>query len=216
MVIRRHRRRLRRARRRAPARRTPARAPPPCAAPCRRSAVTCSCSNRKTKVRSRSSPIWRRTSAGRSQTSRLERSDRLLARLVVELLVGVARLPLRRGVLVEPAVDPLPQRRRERRVVEHHVLEIGGEVDLGRLDPREIAEGRARQRRRAVLHRPGQAVAVPRHLRQRFQRLQVELDVGDRSVRQHHAAVRRAGLHRDLADPGVGAERVERPLVARP
>ena len=47
---------------------------------------------------------------------------------------------------------------REGGVVVERVLEAGGEVDLGRLDLREVVEQLVGQRGRAVLHGAGQAV----------------------------------------------------------
>ena len=119
----------------------------------------------------------------------LERPDRLLPGLVVELLGGVAALPLAGGVLVHPAPHAVAQIGGQLRVVEDDVLEVGGEVDLGGLDAGKVAERVRGQRARAVLHRPGEAVLLAGRLGQRRERLQVELDVGDRAVGQHHAAV---------------------------
>src|SRR5574337_2086064 len=130
----------------------------------------------------------------------LEGSDRLLPGLVVELLVGVAGLPLPGRVFVQPGVDPAPEIGRETRVVEDHVLEVGGEVDLARLHPGKVAERARGKGARPVLHRARQAVALPGHPRQRSQRVEVELHLGDGPIRQDHPAMRGARLHRDLAD----------------
>ncbi len=100
-------------------------------------------------------------------------------------------------------------------MVEDDVLEIGGEVDLGGLDAGKVAEGAGRERARAVLHRAGEPVGLSRGLRQRRQRLEVELDVGDRAVGQHDAAMRGARLHRDLADALVRAQSGEHAVVAQ-
>ena len=43
-------------------------------------------------------------------------------------------------------------------MVEDDVLEVGGEMDLGGLDSREVVEGVGGQRAGAVLHRAGQPV----------------------------------------------------------
>jgi hypothetical protein len=51
-------------------------------------------------------------------------------------------------------------------VVEHDVLEVGGEVDLRGLDPREVAERVRGKRAGAVLDRTGEPVLLPRDPRQ--------------------------------------------------
>ena len=99
-------------------------------------------------------------------------------------------------------------------MVEDDVLEVGGEVDLGGLDPGEVPEGVGRERAGPVLHRAGEPVLLARHPAERRERLEVELHVGDRSIGEHHPAVRGAGLDRDLADPGVPSQRREAPVVA--
>ena len=94
-------------------------------------------------------------------------------------------------------------------MIEDDVLEVGGEVNLGGLDPGEIPERVGGQRAGAVLHRAGEAVVLARRLGERGERLEIDLHVGHRAVGQHHPAVRRARLHRDLADP------LERALAGR-
>ena len=74
----------------------------------------------------------------------LERPERLLARLVEELLVCVGGFALFLRILPQPLVNLLPERRRQ--VIEQHVLEVGGEVNLCRLGRREIVERRVGQR----------------------------------------------------------------------
>src|SRR5438128_1421852 len=69
----------------------------------------------------------------------LERSDRLLAGLVEELALGLALRLLVRHPLEEPALDFPLQRKRERGMVVDHVLELGGEVNLGAVVFRKAA-----------------------------------------------------------------------------
>src|SRR6266567_4664581 len=140
----------------------------------------------------------------------LERPDRFLAALVVELLLGVPLLPLVLALRFHPLLELAPQVGRQLRVVEHDVLEIGRQVDLDRLALGEVAERVGRQRRGAVLHRTAQAVLTARVGGQRLERVEVELHLGDRAVGQHDTAVARAGLYGDLADARVGP-----PLQAR-
>src|SRR5438105_13233365 len=64
----------------------------------------------------------------------LERTDRLLARLVDELLLGVLRLPLFLRVRAHPRVHLVPEIRGELRVLVDHVLEVRREVDFARAD----------------------------------------------------------------------------------
>ena len=139
----------------------------------------------------------------------LERPDGLLPRLVIELLGGIPALPLAGRVLVHPAPEPVPQVGGKPGMIEHDVLEVGGEVDLGGLDPGEIPERVGGQRAGAVLHRARRAVLLARRLGERGERLEIELHVGHRAVGQHHPAVRCPGLDRDLADA------LERALVRR-
>ena len=94
----------------------------------------------------------------------LERADRLLARRVDELLVGLAVLALVGGVRVAPGLDLAMELLRERRMLVERVLEAGGEVDLGRLDRREAVEQLVGQGRCAVLDGAGQAVLAARDL----------------------------------------------------
>ena len=68
----------------------------------------------------------------------LERADRPLPRLVVELLGRVVSLLFSLGVLIEPGVGALAEAGRQRGMIEHQALKIGGEMNLGRLDPGEV------------------------------------------------------------------------------
>jgi hypothetical protein len=88
----------------------------------------------------------------------LERTERLLARLVDELDVVVRGLALVERVAEAPRLDFVQEIGRERRMVVERVLEARGEVDLGRLDPREAVEELVGQGRRAVLDGAGEAV----------------------------------------------------------
>ena len=100
-------------------------------------------------------------------------------------------------------------------MVEDHILEAGGEMDLAGAVLGEIAEGVFRQRRRAVLHRPAHPIALAGRLRQRLQRVQVELHLRDAAVRQHYPAMRGARLDRNLAQAYVlGAHLLERAVIA--
>ena len=74
-------------------------------------------------------------------------------------------------------------------MIEDYILKIGSQVNFRGLDPRKVAEGIGRKRAGPVLHRPGKAVLLPRDLRQRGQRLEVELHVRDAPVRKHDTAV---------------------------
>ena len=65
---------------------------------------------------------------------------------------------------------------REGRVLEEQVLEAGREVDLGRLDRREVVEQLVGQGARPVLDAAGQAVA-PGDLAEPPDDLEVELDL---------------------------------------
>src|SRR5579885_2095343 len=109
-----------------------------------------------------------------------EGADRLLAALVEELLLGIARFPLVPALGLHPRGDLGPQVGRQQRMVEDDVLEVGGEVDLDRLAGGEVAERLRRQRGRAVLHRPAAAPPLARLARQRLQGLEVELHPRDR------------------------------------
>src|SRR5439155_8097939 len=92
----------------------------------------------------------------------LEWAERLLPRLVKELLVRVTRLAFVLRVLPEPLVD-LPAKR-SGKMIEQHVLKVRGEVDLCCLSFRKVVERTIGKRRRAVLHRPGQPGLVARNL----------------------------------------------------
>src|SRR5205807_1858350 len=140
----------------------------------------------------------------------LERPDRLLAALVVELLLGVPLLPLVLALRLHPLLELAPQVGRQLRVVEHDVLEIGRQVDLDRLALGEAAERLGRQRRSPVLHRAAQAVLAAGVGGQGLEGVEVQLHLGDRAVGEHDTAVARAGLYGDLADARVGP-----PLQAR-
>src|SRR5205809_7543246 len=144
----------------------------------------------------------------------LERPHCFLAALVDELLLVVALLPLVLALGRVPRIDLRAQVGRQPGVVEDDGLEIRGEVDLDRLARREVPERLRRQRGGAVLHRAAETVLRPRLLRERPQRVEVDLHLGDGAVRQDHAAVAGAGLHGDLADPHVRAEPLEGAQVA--
>ncbi len=142
----------------------------------------------------------------------LERTDRLLPRLVEELLLGILRLPLLDGVLAQPRVHLGLQIGRELRVLVDHVLEVGREVNLAGADARERVEGLRRQRRRAVLDGAGQTVLVARDAGQLLERVQVDLDVGPHAaVGVDEAAVSGTGLDADLAE----ADQVAAALLQR-
>src|SRR5665647_1235892 len=126
----------------------------------------------------------------------LEGAERLLAALVVELLIGVALLALIAGVLVEPRVDLRAQGLGD--LLVEDVLEVRGEMDLRGLDARKVVEGALGERRRAVLHGAGHPELIARHLRERLERLEIELHVGDAPIGEHDPPVRRARLHGDL------------------
>src|SRR3989441_12969907 len=140
----------------------------------------------------------------------LERPDRLLAALVIELLLGVPLLPLVLALRLHPLLQLAPQVGRQLRVVEYDVLEIGREVDLDRLALGEVAERVGRQGRGAVLDGAAQAVLAARVGGQRLEGIEVERHLGDRPVGEHHAAVAGARLHGDLTYPRVGPESCER------
>src|ERR1035437_309590 len=143
----------------------------------------------------------------------LERPERLLARLVDELLVRVARLPLVGGVRAQPGVHLFAQGGRNE-VVEH-VLEARREMDFRRLDAREVVERPVGERRGAVLHGAREVIRTTRFLAQRLERIEVELHVRDGTVGEHHTTMRRAALHGDLRQPGHARRlRGERPVVA--
>src|ERR1043166_4115722 len=92
----------------------------------------------------------------------LERADRLLARLVNELLFGVLGLALLGRVRAHPLVHLRLEIGRKRRVLVHPVLEIRREVNLAGADARKRIERFGRQRRRAVLYRARQTVFLAR------------------------------------------------------
>src|SRR6185503_21193922 len=94
----------------------------------------------------------------------LEWAERLLARLVEELLVGVRRFPLVLRALTQPLVDLRAHIRGE--ILEQHVLKVRREVNLRGLALGEVVEGGVRQRRRAVLYGAGEAVFLARNLRE--------------------------------------------------
>ena len=97
-----------------------------------------------------------------------------------------------------------------------HVLEVGREMDLAGADARKRVERLGRQRRRAVLDGAAQPVLLARHARQLLERLQIDLHVGPhRAVGVDEPAVRRAGLHADLAQADqVGAALLQLPVEA--
>ena len=63
-------------------------------------------------------------------------------------------------VLADPGVHLGFELRGKLRVLVHHVLEFGGEMNLAGADARKRVERLGRQRRRAVLHRAGEAVVL--------------------------------------------------------
>jgi hypothetical protein len=88
-------------------------------------------------------------------------------------------------------------------MVEQHVLELGREMDLARAELRELDEQLRRQRGGAVLHGARESVFRARDRRAALERIEVDLHLRDRAVGQRHAAVARARLDRDLADPAL-------------
>ena len=131
----------------------------------------------------------------------LKGPNRLLARLVDELLLGVLRLPLLGRVLADPRVHLGLQIRRELRVLVDHVLEIGGEVDLAGADARKRVERLGRQRRGAVLHGAAETVVLRAATRDSSSSVfrSIFTSVRTRAVGVDEPAVRGAGLHADLA-----------------
>ena len=92
-------------------------------------------------------------------------------------------LEILRGVFFEP--EKLKPGTPSKVITEKAAAKIGELAEALRkrgLDPREVAEGVGREGRGAVLHRPAHPVLVARDLRQVFERLEVELDLGDRAV----------------------------------
>src|SRR5690348_5394 len=143
----------------------------------------------------------------------LEGPDRLLPALVDELFFGVALLPLLLTLRLHPRVHLGAQRGREPGMIEHHGLEVRGEVDLDRFAQREVAEGVGRQGGGAMLYRAPQAVGGTRFLRERLQGGEIELDFRDGAVGQHDAPMAGAGLHGNLADAVLHAQAMARALV---
>src|SRR5258706_8788867 len=105
----------------------------------------------------------------------LERAEGLLPRLVDELLFGVFRLALFDRVLAKPGVHLGLEFGRQLRVLVHHVLEIGRQMDLAGADAREGVERIGRQRRGAVLDRAAEAVFLPRDARELLERVEIDL-----------------------------------------
>ena len=129
----------------------------------------------------------------------LERPDRLLAGRVDELLVGLVGLALVSRVLEAPFADPFVELLRERRVFVQEVLEPCREVDLRRLDSREVMEQLVRQCRRTMLHGAGKAVRAS-DLAELAQHIEIELDLGHAAVRQRDPAMARARLDTHLRE----------------
>ena len=89
----------------------------------------------------------------------------------------------------------------------------GGAREASLLDAREVVERTLGQCGRAMLHRTRHSVFVARDLRERLERLEIELHVGDTAVGEHHATVRRARLYGDLGEAnGTGRALLERRL----
>src|SRR2546426_6795990 len=101
----------------------------------------------------------------------LERSDRLLAALVDELLLGIALLPLVLALGLHPLVELGPQTGGEPRVVEYEVLEVRREMNLDRFAGREVPERFRRARGAPVLPRTAQPGPRARLERERPQRV---------------------------------------------
>ena len=68
------------------------------------------------------------------------------------------------------------------------ILELGREVDLGRLDLREAMEELIGEGRRTVLDGAGESVLTA-HCRQPLERAEVEVDFRYATARQRHAAM---------------------------
>ena len=144
-----------------------------------------SCCIRNVNRSSSDWPIARRARLADAPHPPLERADRLLARLVDELLLGVLRLPLFGRVLANPGVHLGLQIGRELRVLVDHVLEIGREMDLAGAGARERVERLGRQRRRAVLHGAAEPVVLSRATRDSSSSvLQIDLHVGPHACRR--------------------------------
>ncbi len=145
----------------------------------------------------------------RSQSWRLNGPIAFLRRRVDELLVGLVRLALVDGFGVAPRLDLAVERLGERRMLVQRVLEARREVDLRRLDRREMVEELVGQGRGPVLDGPGQTIRAG-DLAKLAQDREVQLHVRDAATGERDAAVRRPGLHADLADPDrAGRPRVE-------
>ena len=101
-------------------------------------------------------------------------------------------------------------------MIEDHALELGGQMDLDGAELREAIEQLGRERRGAVLHRATDAVTLAGDPRDGLERVEVHLHLGDLPVGKRHAAVRRPGLDRDLADAGRRrSPALERPAIDR-
>src|SRR6202008_3677415 len=122
--------------------------------------------------------------------------ERLLPRLVDELRVGLTVLALVSRVRERPRLDLGSQVAREVGVIVEEVLEAGREMDLRRLDLRELMEELLGKGRGPVLDGPGETV-LARHAREALERAEVELHLGHATARQRHPAVRRPGLDAD-------------------
>src|SRR5450432_5203 len=126
----------------------------------------------------------------------LEGPERLLPTLVVELLVGVALLSFLLRILIEPFVDP--PAKLGRHLLEENVLKVRREVNFRGFDAREVVERALGKGRRAVLHRARHSEVIASNLRERLERVEIELHIRDAAVWKNDAAVRRPRLHRDL------------------
>ena len=74
-------------------------------------------------------------------------------------------------------------------MVEHHVLEVGRQVDLRGLHPGKLPKASDGSVLAPCCTAPDMPYSSRAALDERRQRIEVELDLGDLAVRQHHAAV---------------------------
>jgi hypothetical protein len=141
----------------------------------------------------------------------LEGAESLLARLVEELLRRLAGLALGAGMIGQPAVHRLPQQSGECRMIEHHVLEPGRQMNLGRVVFRKDAEILLRKGRCAVLDGSRHPVLLARDLRDAADDVEVDRHPLERAVGRHAPAVRRTGLDRHLGGALRAADSAEIP-----
>ena len=186
-------------------------APPP--RPCRRCAAARTERRTSGRTPARASAF---SDAGQVPDLLLERTERLLAGLVVELLVRVARLPLVLRVLVEPA----------RRSRSRSAAGIWSKSMFWKFVARWISAVSMRGKLSNAVSGSVDAPCCTAPASPYSSRATLEsCSSASRSsftsaidaVRQHHAAVRRARLHRDLREP-LRARRalLERARCSRP